>query len=60
MKNRRISQNQMAKEMVPKGFPAYHFFTASGYRDMIENAGFRVIERGPNVEAGVFFLWLPL
>jgi len=38
---------RQAKEMIPKGFLAYHLYSPDSYCDMIKNSGFRVLIREP-------------
>jgi len=36
---------KQSKEMVSKGFPAYHLFSSDGYCEIIESLGFEVVTR---------------
>jgi SAM-dependent methyltransferase len=41
------ASKEKSKEMISKGFPAYHLFSADEYCKMIEKTGFRVTKRQP-------------
>jgi len=41
------ASKEKSKEMISKGFPAYHLFSADEYCKLIEKTGFRVTKRQP-------------